>query len=96
MKQLPENLNKTGETPVFNAETLPEPLRNLHQTGTGVWAEILVTTGIVHYEILSDPPEMVELSPASSGVIEPEQPHRVKLAEGSEMQVVFYTTDSAA
>jgi tellurite resistance-related uncharacterized protein len=96
MKQLPTNLTKNGETPVFTEETLPEPLRNWHQTGTGVWAEILVTTGFVQYEILSDPPEMVELSPESPGVIEPEQPHRVKLSEGGEMQVVFYTIDSAS
>lgn len=96
MKKLPENLTKTGETPVFNAESLPDPLKNWHQTGSGVWAEILVTTGIVHYEILSEPPEMVTLSPDKPGVIEPEQPHRVKLTEGSEMQVVFYTTGSAA
>jgi tellurite resistance-related uncharacterized protein len=90
MKELPENVVQQGETDVFDPATLPDALQNWHQTGSGVWAQIRVLAGSARYEILTDPPEVNELTPARPGVIEPEQPHRVTLSADGQMQVVFY------
>ena len=90
MKALPAGLQRSGETTIFETSTIPEPLTNWHQTGHDTWAEIVVIQGSVRYEILSSPPETIQLDPDTKGVIEPEVPHRVSLSDDAKMQVVFY------
>ncbi len=77
-------------TPVFDAETLPAGLRRAHSTRPGVWGVIRVLEGAVcyHVEDGSAPPAL--LTPATPGLIHPEQLHHVEPVGAMRMQVEFY------
>lgn len=77
-------------TPVFDAETLPAALRSAHSTKPGVWGVIRVLEGAVcyHVEDGSAPPAL--LTPATPGLIHPEQLHHVEPVGAMRMQVEFY------
>lgn len=77
-------------TPVFDAETLPAGLRRAHSTKPGVWGVIRVLEGAVcyHVEDGSAPPAL--LTPATPGLIHPEQLHHVEPIGAMRMQVEFY------
>ena len=77
-------------TPVFDAETLPAGLRRAHSTKPGVWGVIRVLEGAVcyHVEDGSAPPAL--LTPATPGLIHPEQLHHVEPLGAMRMQVEFY------
>ncbi len=77
-------------TPVFDAKTLPAGLRRAHSTKPGVWGVIRVLEGAVcyHVEDGSAPPAL--LTPATPGLIHPEQLHHVEPVGAMRMQVEFY------
>ena len=77
-------------TPVFDAETLPAGLRRAHSTKPGVWGVIRVLEGAARYHIEdgSAPPAL--LTPATPGLIRPEQLHHVEPIGAMRMQVEFY------
>lgn len=88
--QLPANLVRYGNTPRFTAQTLPDALQKWHRTKEAVWAKIILTSGTALYEIMTEPPESLQLSPGIDGIIEPQQPHRVTPSEDVELQIFFY------
>ncbi len=76
-------------TPVFDHLTLPQVLRNRHDTKAGVWGLIRVLEGAVKLTYL-DPLSEVVLTPNSPGFILPQQPHFVMPIGSMKMQVDFY------
>jgi len=94
LTELPNHVVLHGQTPLFTAETLPEPLRNWHQTEEDVWAKIVVSKGTAVYEILGDETESIALSPGRHGIIEPLQPHRLLPSADLEVQIMFFRPQS--
>jgi tellurite resistance-related uncharacterized protein len=76
-------------TPVFNETTLPAALRREYRTRAGVWGVIRVLEGRLRLVHL-DPPAETVLAAGDSGLILPEQPHRVEPLGPMRMQVAFY------
>ena len=76
-------------TPVFDQDTLPAALRARHSTKAGVWGVIRVLEGEVRLTHL-EPESTVLLTPATPGLVLPEQPHFVTPQGPMRMQVEFY------
>jgi len=76
-------------TPVFDEATLPDALRREHRTKPGVWGVIRVLEGELRLE-RADGSEAEILTPHRSGLVLPEQTHRVTPLGKLRMQVDFY------
>ena len=76
-------------SPVFDQNTLPNALRREHRTKQGVWGVIRIFEGSLKLTF-SDTGEVQMLSPESSGLILPDQPHFVEITGPVRMQVDFY------
>ncbi|MDT0575855.1 DUF1971 domain-containing protein [Croceicoccus sp. F390] len=83
-----------SSTPIFDETSLPDALRNRHDTKEGVWGHIRVIEGQLKLTIL-DPAgsahlEEIIVEPGSPGVVLPCQPHFVTPIGAMQMQVDFY------
>jgi len=76
-------------TPIFDENTLPEALRNNHQTKEGVWGLIRVLEGELNLTYVEPHAEKV-LTPGSPGLVAPQQTHFVTAVGRMRMQVDFY------
>lgn len=76
-------------TPIFDEHTLPEALRNKHQTKDGVWGVIRVIEGELNLTYVEPHSEKV-LKPGDPGLIAPQQIHFVTPLGPMRMQVDFY------
>lgn len=76
-------------TPVFNQDSLPQALRQRHNTKAGVWGVARVLEGRVRLHYL-DPPSRIDLDPETAGLLLPQQLHYVELLGPMKMQVEFY------
>lgn len=76
-------------TPVFDEVSLPEAIRNRHNTKAGVWGLLRVIEGEVAL-VFEDPPRRVAVTPASPAPIPPQAWHHVEVAGPMRMQVEFY------
>src|SRR5690606_35163071 len=64
-------------TPIFDEQTLPDKLRNAHQTKAGTWGIIRVLEGQLRYVIEETQAESI-LTPEQPGLVLPEQLHHVE------------------
>ena len=76
-------------TIVFDENTLPAGFRNEHKTKAGVWGVIRVLEGQLRYQVLAPVSDTV-LEPGITGLILPEQPHRVEPIGQMRMLIEFY------
>lgn len=75
-------------TAVFDETTLPDALRREHRTKAGVWGVIRVLEGKLRLHLAGGGEEI--LTPDRSGLVLPEQAHRVEPMGRMRMQVDFY------
>lgn len=76
-------------TPVFDEATLPEAIRNAHNTKAGVWGLLRVLEGEVRL-VFHDPAHEVRVTPDTPAPIPPEAVHHVEVDGPMRMQVEFY------
>ena len=76
-------------TPVFDEDTLPQALRNAHNTKAGVWGLIRVLEGELRY-VIADPAAEQILRPGRPGLVSPQQLHFVEPLGPMRIQVEFY------
>ncbi|MBN16021.1 MAG: hypothetical protein CMJ15_12565 [Pelagibacterium sp.] len=76
-------------TIVFDENTLPAGFRKEHKTKAGVWGVIRVLEGQLRYQVLAPVSDTV-LEPGITGLILPEQPHRVEPIGQMRMLIEFY------
>lgn len=76
-------------TPVFDETTLPDAIRNAHNTKAGVWGLLRVLEGEVRL-VFHDPARSVRVTPEEPAPIPPEAVHHVELSGPMRMQVEFY------
>ena len=76
-------------TPVFDEATLPEAIRNAHNTKAGVWGLLRVLEGQVRL-VFHDPVREVRVTPHTPAPIAPEAVHHVEVDGPMRMQVEFY------
>lgn len=76
-------------TPIFDESTLPAALRREHRTKPGVWGVVRVLDGQVKLSFV-DPVEDRIVTPATPGLLLPDQPHFATPIGPMRMQVDFY------
>jgi tellurite resistance-related uncharacterized protein len=88
--QLPESVEKYGETIVFTEKTVPEKITNNHDTKPGIWGKLCVIEGIVDYIISGPPEELKRVTEGDFAIIEPTVLHRAKPIGPAKFKVEFY------
>lgn len=86
--KLPENLVKYSESPLFTQATVPDALRQDHQTKAGVWGKIVVTSGALAYRRQGRAVQLV--TAGRPAVIFPQDPHSVAPQGDVAFRVEFY------
>lgn len=59
MTKIPENFYAYKETRVFDENSLPDVLRNMHNTKVGVYGKIQVISGALKYTAFDDSQEKI-------------------------------------
>lgn len=93
MAELPAGLESYKRTATFTEETVPRGLLADHRTKPGVWGRIVVEAGALTYVCERG---TFTLTPTLEGVVEPEQPHHVVVAEPVRFHVVFVRAPASA
>ena len=93
-RHLPQGAVKHKETKRFTAETVPAALTRNHDTKAGVWGLICVDAGTLDLDIGDPVRETLKLNKGDSGVVQPEEVHKVTLHPDAEFHVEFYSVES--
>jgi hemoglobin len=83
---MPTPYSTAGE---FNQDTLPQALRNRHNTKAGVWGLLRVLKGEVTL-VFEDPPRAIRVTPEDPCELPPQAWHHVEVTGEMRMQVEFY------
>jgi len=78
-----------SKTPVYDADSLPEAIRNAHNTKAGVWGLLRVISGEVRL-VFHEPRVEHLVKIGSPAVIPPQEVHHVEILGLMQMQVEFY------
>jgi len=87
--EIPSDFVRFKVTPEFSEDTMPEGLKNNHQTGSGIWGKIVVLEGALIYQIKSKNIND-ELSPDRPGIIVPELSHSIEPRGPLRFFIEFY------
>lgn len=92
---LSADLIEARRTPLFDFQSLPDPLAKSHRTT--VWAEIRVQTGSVRYTDLDgESPRDVRLDAGDSAVIVPDVEHQIEPSTDAQFYIQFFREPDAA
>lgn len=91
---LPENVTAYRQSPVFDADTLPDALKRDHSTKAGVWAVIHVLEGNLRYRVRDQTVEEV-LTPRNPGLVRPQEVHAVRADGPVRFMVEFHAIADA-
>jgi tellurite resistance-related uncharacterized protein len=86
MGTFPDDVAEYKRTPTFSESDVPAGLLRDHRTKPGTWARLVVEEGRLEYTCRRG---TFILKPGTPGVIEPEQPHHVRVIEPVRFHVVF-------
>ncbi len=78
MERLPQDVREYRRTAEFDEASVPKGLLRSHTTKAGVWGEIRVLEGHLHYRVLGPEPEALRLGPGDVGIVAPQVPHEVE------------------
>lgn len=79
-------------TPEFDETTLPQAIRNAHNTKPGVWGLLVVSEGQARL-IFHEPAREVLVTPGRPAAIPPEAVHHVETDGPVRLHVEFYRSD---
>jgi len=86
---IPADVHKYAESPIFTENTVPEKLTTLHDTKSGVWGRLCVLDGRLKY-IIPGPPLLSSIIKAGDiGIIRPEELHRVEMIGPVKFKIEF-------
>ena len=93
---IPANWTIQSSTPFFTRKNVPKPLLSHHNTAAGVFGQICVMAGTVHYfgfaDEHSDTPEFEKVLSAGQFITAPPQYwHRVALSEDAQFHINFWS-----
>ncbi len=89
-KNLPDHVEKYGESSLFTEQTVPRKLLSDHHLKPGVWGRLCVSSGALEFVIPGTPEQMHTISENEHLVIEPEQVHFVRPLGAVEFKIEFY------
>ena len=87
---LPPGLAKTGQSKTFDQTSVPAGLQAEHQTRTDTWGKLIVEAGALEFIRSADPARPVEIRAGDHHIIEPGDPHHVRLTGPVKFFIEFY------
>ena len=87
---LPDGLELTRTTKVFDNDTAPAGLLKAHQVAEGVWARLVMHSGSAGFVFEDTPDELITVTDGGNVVIPPQRLHHVVLGEPATFVVEFY------
>lgn len=90
-RRLPDGAIKHKETKRFTAETIPAALTRNHDTKQGVWGLICMDAGELTLDFGDPVTETLHLAVGDTGVVNPEEVHKVTLQHDAEFHIEFYS-----
>ena len=88
--ELPPNVVKYAESPMFSAETVPDKLTSEHRLKPGVWGRLCVGKGLVEFHTTGPASSTTAVRAGESLIIEPALSHFVRLSADAQFKVTFY------
>ncbi|MEK9832752.1 MAG: DUF1971 domain-containing protein [Alphaproteobacteria bacterium] len=88
-RTLPDGLERSGGTPEFTQDTVPDALRASHALAAGRWGLLHVISGALVFVDEETGAESVITAPAE-WVIPPERRHHVRIPEAVTFRIDFY------
>ena len=88
-RTFPEGLERSGGTPKFTQDTVPDALRASHALAAGRWGLLHVLSGMLVFVDEETGGESVITAPAE-WVIPPERRHNVRIPEAVTFRIDFY------
>ena len=88
-RTLPSDVASYSKTSVFTAETLPDKLKNAHETKAGTWGQLTVNRGEVSYFLEGEDQPLARVTEGDSFIIIPEERHYVRSSDDAEFFVEF-------
>ena len=87
---LPDGLELTRTTKVFDNDTAPAGLLKAHQVAEGVWARLVMHSGSAGFVFEDTPDELTTVADGGNVVNPPQRLHHVVLGEPATFVVEFY------
>lgn len=94
MTELPKNVRKYSESPLFDETSVPAALLRDHKTKAGAWGRIVVEAGALIYTRQGNPAQRVEAG--ETALILPQEPHRVAPDGEVRFKVEFFRKEEPA
>lgn len=88
--ELPEGVELTRTTKVFDNDSAPAGLLKAHQVAKAVWGRLVVHTGEVGFVFEDEPDELITTAAGGNVVIPPQRLHHVVLDGPATFVVEFY------
>ena len=91
MPSLPDNLKLVDTSPLYQRDSIPEEFGSGYVTEDGVWAKVVVKTGLLQFLINAEPSVGFVLDEQLYGVMKPGVGYAMKPAMGEvEFYIEFY------
>lgn len=87
---LPPNVKKYAETPIFTQDSVPAKLTSMHDTKPGVWGRLVIIEGTLDYVIEGLTSPVQHLDETCFGIIEPTIRHHITLTGPVKFKVEFF------
>lgn len=89
-RALPDGLELTRTTKVFDNVTAPAGLLRAHRVASGIWARLVVRTGTVGFVFEDHLDDQMHIEAGDSVVIPPARPHHVELDGPATFVIEFH------
>lgn len=89
-RDLPDDAEPNGKTPLFTNETVPDKILTHHELQAGTWGLLTVEAGTVSFFRQGEDTPVAVISSEKPFVILPEEVHYVRLSEDTKFFVEFY------
>ena len=88
---MPDGLSKYGESPVFDAVSVPKKLLQEHSIKAGAWGRLCVKAGEVRYFLPENAAPEAVLSAGDVHIVQPLVTHYIKVSDDAVFQIEFWS-----
>lgn len=88
---MPVGLSKYGESPVFDAISVPKKLLEAHSLKAKAWGRLCVKQGEVRYFLPENPEPEAILSAGDVHIVQPLITHYIEVSDDAIFQIEFWS-----
>lgn len=89
-RNLPDDVEASGKTPLFTNDTVPDKILTHHELQVGTWGLLTVEAGTISFFRQGEDTPLAVIPAGETLVILPEEVHYVRLSEDAKFFVEFY------